>query len=300
MERRKITMMQSVGIVGLGRMGMPAAKVLLNAGYDVIGYDIRKDALDELISIGGIGVKDYKAMAEKVQTVIVFVLDDAQVIEVVTSHNGLLAGSNENSIIICMSTINKHSLEQTALQCVKSNVGFVDCPCTGGPEGIENGSLIMIAAAPDNLLDKCRPILENMGKIVKVGENPGLGQAVKHCNQLLVATTHAAIMEIFLMAQKGGLNLNRVCEVLGSGSAGSSFFRVTSKSILEKTPHQGKLGQLGKDIDIVINSGRELKIPLLVATAAYQYFLAAESLGFKDEESSELIKVVKRFSEPDK
>jgi len=292
-------MKEKVGIVGLGRMGMPAAKVMLRSGYDLIGFDIRPEAMQELAEHGGTRAESYREVAEKSHFVIVFVLDDPQVIEVVTGNNGLLTGIGGGSTIICMSTINRGNLESIAGQCAEKGVAFVDCPCTGGPMGIEQGTLTMIAAAPGERIEKCRPILEKMGNIVHVGETPGMGQAVKHCNQLLVATTHAAIMEIFLMAKKGGLDPAKVCEVLGGGIAGSNYFRLTAKSLLEGTPHPGGLGQLAKDIHIVVNSGRSLNLPLLVATSADQYFWAAESLGLKNSEASDLIKAVVRFSEPD-
>ena len=292
-------MKEILGIVGLGRMGMSAAKVLLGSGFDIVGFDIRSEAMDELSEHGGSTAPTCRRVAEKARTVIVFVLDDPQVIEVVTGDNGLLSGAGGESMIICMSTINRNNLEWVADQCAQKGVAFLDCPCTGGPMGIEQGTLTMIAAAPEERIDTCRPILEKMGKIVHVGDTPGMGQAVKHCNQLLVATTHAAIMEIFLMAKKGGLDPAKVCEVLGAGIAGSNYFRLTAKSLLEGSPHPGGLGQLAKDIHIVVNSGRRLKLPLLVATSADQYFWAAESLGLSDSEASDVIKAVERFSDPD-
>jgi 3-hydroxyisobutyrate dehydrogenase-like beta-hydroxyacid dehydrogenase len=292
-------MEKTVGIVGLGRMGMPAAKVLIKAGYHVIGYARRREVIDEFVAMGGESVPDYRSVAEMASKVIVFVLDDAQVIEVVTSENGLLAGCGDQSVIICMATINKENLEWVAAQCARKKVGFIDLPCTGGPARIEAGTLTMIAGAPGVLIDACRPLLEKLGHIVHVGEAPGMGQAAKHCNQLLVTVTHAAIMEILLMAEKGGLDPYKVSEVIGSGICGSDYFRLTVKSVLDGTPHPGGFGQLCKDMYILINSGRKLKLPLLVATAAQQYFLAADSLGLQGE-ASVMMKAVERLSEPDR
>jgi len=293
-------MKETVGIVGLGRMGMPTAKVLMKAGYRVVGFARRPEVIDEFVSMGGEQASDYKTVAQKAKTVILFVLNDAQVIEVITGPNGLLSGCTPGSTIICMATINKDNLEWVAGQCADGNVGFVDLPCTGGPARIEAGTLTMIAGAPKALLDKCRPILDPLGTIVHVGEKPGMGQAVKHCNQLLVATTHAAVMEIVLMARKQGLDLAQVGEVIGSGIAGSDYFKLLYASVVGEATPPGGLGQMCKDINIVVNSGRRLKIPLLVATAANQYFMAAESLGLENEESSALFQVVKGFSEADR
>ena len=214
-------MAEIVGMIGLGRMGMPAAKALIKAGYHVVAHDCRAEAMEEILSAGGEPASDYETVARKAHTVILFVLNDQQVIEVVTGSRGLLAGTGGGSVVVCMATIRKDNLLWVAEQCRKQNVAFVDCPCTGGPARAESGTLTLIAAAEDDLLDRCRPILEKLGSIVHVGQAPGMGQAVKHCNQLLISTLHAATMEVILMAKKSGLDANQVCEVVGSGVGGS-------------------------------------------------------------------------------
>ena len=291
-------MFKTIGIVGLGRMGLPVGKLLIRKGYTVVGYDRQKVPLDEFVASGGNGASDVKTVAEKAKTIIVFVLNDEQVKAVVVGKNGLLAGAGEGTCIVCMSTIRKAQVEWVAEHCAKKNVAFVDCPCTGGPARADNGTLSLIAAGKKDTLDRCRSILENLGTIVHVGEVPGMGQGVKHCNQLLVSATHAAVMEVILMARRAGLDERQVCEVIGSGVAGSDYFKLLSTSVIDKTAAPCGMGLMCKDSNIVVDSGRAMKLPLLVAGAANQYFLAAESLGLEYEESSELMKVVERFSQP--
>ncbi len=291
-------MSKIVGIIGLGRMGKASAKRFLEQGYQVMGYERRPEVAGELASMGVGIVHRSKEVAQKAKTDIVFVLNDQQVIEVVTGPEGLLEACDRDSTVICMSTIKRDSLEWVAAQCQEKGVRFIDCPCTGGPARVAAGTLTMIAAASPEHLAVSRPVLEVLGKIVCVGERPGMGQAVKHCNQLLVGTTHAAVMEVITMARRGGLDPGLVCEVIGSGIAGSDYFRLLSTSVLDRTPAPGGLGQMCKDMDIVVHSGRGLKIPLYVATAAYHYFLAAQSLGLEDQEASELIQVLERITEP--
>ena len=252
--------------------------------------------MEELRSAGGEAVEDGKRVAQKAKTVIVFVLNDQQVIETITGPNGVLEGCNDSSLVICMATIDRDNLQRVAQMCSEKGVGFVDCPCTGGPARVENGTLTMIAAAPKKLLQTCRPTLEVLGKIIFAGETPGMGQAIKHCNQLLICTTHAAVMEIIALAKKSGLDPRIVCEVIASGIGGSDYFRLLSASILEDTPAPGGMGQLFKDISLVVNDGRCVQLPLLVATAAFHYFLAAQSLGLENEDSSKLIQVIEKMS----
>ena len=290
-------MTQKVGIVGLGRMGMAAARKFIRDGYGVVGYARRPEVIAELQSFGGVAAGNPREVAQQASTVIVFVLNDPQVIEVVTGTDGALAGCGADSIIICMSTINRDNLERVAEASHQRGVAFVDSPCTGGPLRIEKGTLTMIVGAPADLVDRCRPVMEVMGRIVHVGETPGMGQAVKHCNQLVVGGTHALVMEAILMATKSGLDPKLVCQVIGEGIAGSDYFRLLAAGVLEKSPSPGGLGQMCKDVGIVVNSGRRLNLPLLTVSAASQYFLAALSLGLEEREGADLYEVVERFSQ---
>ena len=107
-----------------------------------------------------------------------------------------------------------------AERCAEKSVGFIDCPVTGGPQRIVAGTLTLIAAGAKKFIEECRDILEIQGNIVFIGDTPGLGQAVKHCNQLLVGTTQAAAMEVITLARKSGLDPRLVCDVVGSGVGG--------------------------------------------------------------------------------
>jgi len=292
-------MSETIGVIGLGRMGMPAARKYMRESYGVVVYEPRPEVTEEFRSAGGIAVENCMEVAQRAGTVIIYVLNDQQVIEVVTGPNGILEGCHHQTKVICMSTIDKENLEWVAEQCAKRNVGFVDCPVTGGPVRLQAGTLTLIAAAPTDVLEGCRPILEVQGQIIFAGEKPGLGQAVKHCNQLLVGTTLAATAEVITLAKKSALDPRMVCQVVGSGICGSDYFRLLASSMLDNTPSSGGLGQMCKDMGLVMNDSRRVQAPLIVASAASQYFLAALSLGMETADSSDLIKVLEKITDPD-
>jgi 3-hydroxyisobutyrate dehydrogenase-like beta-hydroxyacid dehydrogenase len=292
-------MSETIGIIGLGRMGMAAAKKYIQKGYQVAGYARRPEVVKEFIAAGGIALKNSREIAQQSGKVIVYVLNDQQVLDVVAGPDGILEGCHKETRVICMSTIDKENLEWVDGQCAKKGVGLVDCPVTGGPARVTAGTLTLIVATAKDLLEECRAVLEVQGKITYVGEKPGLGQAVKHCNQLLVATTLAATAEVITLARKGGLDPRLVCQVVGSGICGSDWFRLITSSILDHTPAPGGLGQMCKDIGLVINDSRRVRTPLIVASAAYQYFLAALSLGLENADAHELIKVLEKMTHPD-
>ena len=292
-------MNKTIGIVGLGRVGMPAARAYLESNFQVFGYDPNSNAVAEFKAMGGNPRLTPGEVARETEIVLVLVLNDAQVIEVITQDNGILQGAKPDSTVVCMSTINRSNLEKVADECAKKEIGLVDCPFTGGPARIPSGSLTLIAAGSPSLIGSVTQVLEVIGNIVYAGDQPGLGQAIKHCNQLLVGATHAATMEVIVLARKLGLNPDLVSQVVGSGIAGSDYFRLLAQSVLEKKPSPGGLGQMCKDVAIVANTTREVKLPAYVANAAAKYFLLAEDLGMQDREGAALIEVVDRISEDD-
>jgi len=287
----------NLGIIGLGRVGIPAAKAYIEKGYKVYGYARRAEVIKEFEEMGGIHQSSPEEVAKHCSVVIVLVLNDQQVIDVITGGKGILRSIKSGSTIIGMSTINRSNLESVASQCAKKNVGFVDCPFTGGPARVDTGSLTLIAAAAPELIAFVTPILDVIGNVVHVGNVPGLGQAVKHCNQLLVGATHAATMEVITLARKLDLDPSLVCQVVGSGIAGSNYFGLLSESVLDKKPSPGGLGQMCKDVAIVSNTVDEVKMPAYIAKAAAKYFRLAEDWGMQNREGADLIEVIERVSE---
>ncbi|MEX2233796.1 MAG: NAD(P)-dependent oxidoreductase [Cyclobacteriaceae bacterium] len=289
-------MSEPVGIIGLGRIGLTAAKAFINAGHKIFGYDVNPDSIKELASAGGTAVRSPAEIAMHAEVMIVLVLNDIQVTEVISGSDGILTGSGPRSIIICMSTINQHTLESVAQQCKERNAGFIDCPFTGGQARIASQSLTLIAAAPDEQIRRVRHILEVIGKIVHAGNKPGQGQAIKHCNQLLVGVTHAATMEVIALAKKLGLDPSLVTSVVASGIAGSDYFRLLSESVLKKTPSPGGLGQMCKDMSIVEKTLANARMKAAVASAASDYFSAALQMGMSEREGAALMEVVEKFA----
>ena len=287
-----------IGIIGLGRCGMPAAEKFIKAGYQVFGYARRPEVIEQFQSLGGVHMENPAKVAAEVENVIVIVLNDEQVKDVVAGKYGILAGASSGATVICMSTINRSNLEWVADQCAQKQIGLVDCPFTGGPARVTAGTLTLIAAAAPELLEKTRPVLEVIGQITLVGDKPGMGQAVKHCNQLLVTAIHAATIELITLAEKTGADPKLVCEVAGSGIGGNDYFRLLSKAILENTTSPGGLGQLWKDVNIIVTTARELNLPLLTTFSTAQYFNMAVAQGMENEDAARLIDIIRKMIEP--
>ncbi len=288
-------MTKKIGVIGLGRVGLVVVETYLNTGYQVYGYDIDKSKIDKLIDLGGKPLNNPSQVWDHTNTVLMLVLNDEQVVDVIQGEQGLLTNPRPNGTIVGMSTINRNCVEQVASKCDEHQVNFVDCPFTGGPARVPQGDLTLITAGLPTTLEVVKEDLAVIGKMVVAGDKPGYGQAIKHCNQLLVGVTHAATMEVITLARKLDLDVETVREVLSSGIAGSDYFGLLSKSVLEGTPSPGGLGQMCKDVSIVAKTATEQKVAALVAAAAAQYFGKAEHLKMQHLEGADLMEVVENW-----
>lgn len=288
-------MSPTIGIIGLGRVGMPVAVAYINAGYEVVGYDIRSESLKELVRVGGKPAQSSKDVARMADIIMILVLNDKQVLETATGERGILSGVRTGAVVTCMSTITQAALKSIWKKCEEKSIDFIDCPFTGGPARIPTRSLTLIAAARTEVLEKMRPILNVIGKITPAGSTPGMGQAIKHCNQLLVGITQAATMEVIILARRMNLDPALVTQVVGSGIAGSDYFRLLAESVINKKPSPGGLGQMSKDMSIVNETLNAVGFEARVALAACQYFSSASELGMDDREGADLITVVEQL-----
>ena len=289
-------MIKTIGIIGLGRTGLPISQAYLKEGYQVHGYDIRKEAVASFKSSGGLSQTSPASVAKHCEIILILVLNDQQVVEALSGKEGILRGMDPGGIVVCMSTINRNVLEKMADSCDHKDIKFVDCPFTGGPARIPDANLTLIVSAHSELIREISPVLNVIGNIIIAGEKPGQGQAVKHCNQLLVGITHAAVMEVITLARALNLDPELVCQVVGSGIAGSDYFRLLSESVLFNKPSPGGLGQMCKDVSIVVNTTHDVNIQAYLATAMGRYFSEAEKMGLQDQEGSALIEVVEKTS----
>lgn len=286
---------EPLGIIGLGRIGLTAARAYINAGYAVVGFDVEPAAMKDFASSGGTAVSSPHEVARLASLVLIVVLNDDQVLKVLHGEDGVLRSTGRRELtLVCMSTIRRQTVEQIYGECRTRGIELIDCPFTGGPARIGKQTLTLIVAAPLEQLNRVKPVLEVIGKITHAGTVPGMGQAVKHCNQLLVGVTQAATMEVIAVSRRLGLDPALVASVAGNGIAGSEFFRLLAESVLYQAPSPGGLGQMCKDMSIVGDTLRDAGITARVAMAAADYFAAALEMGMAHREGADLIEVVER------
>jgi 2-hydroxy-3-oxopropionate reductase len=278
--------MERIGFIGLGLMGKPMALNLLKAGYPVVVYNRSRPAMDALAEAGATLAESPKAIAQQSDVVITMLPDSPDVEAVVLGSQGAIAGMRSGMMLIDMSTI-APAIARKIYEVLKTKgVEALDAPVSGGDIGAQQGTLSIMVGGDATTFERALPILQVMGKnIVHIGA-AGAGQVTKACNQIVVALTIQGVAEALLLAQKSGVDANKVRAALLGGFAQSRILEVHGQRMLDGTYQPGfKLSLHRKDMNIVLQTGRELNLPLMgsAQVTALMDALLAQGKGELDD-----------------
>ncbi|MFQ5751580.1 MAG: NAD(P)-dependent oxidoreductase, partial [bacterium] len=224
--------MKKVSIVGLGDMGIGMAKNLLKNGFELTGYDLRKERLQELAQLGGKPAASCRQVAENSDAVFVMVLNGQQVKEVVLGETGLLQGLKPGAAIIVTATIHPAEIKELEKPVSEKEINLIDSPVSGGKSGAENGTLTLMTAAKKEVFEDCKSVLETVGQnIYHVGEDIGMGQTVKAALQALIGASFTAIFESLVLGVKAGVKAETLYEVFSTSGVSSLLFKNCAKLI---------------------------------------------------------------------
>ncbi len=282
--------MQPIGFIGLGIMGKPMARNLLKAGYPLVVYNRSRPAMEALATDGATLADSPKAVAEQVDVVISCVSDSPDVEEVALGSNGVIEGAKPGLTYIDMSTIAPATARKVYTALKEKHIDALDAPVSGGDIGAQQGTLSIMVGGDEAVFQRSRPILEAMGKnIVYIGE-AGAGQVTKACNQIVVALTVQAVAEALTLAKKSGVDVAKVREALMGGFAQSRVLDVHGKRILEGDFQPGfKLSLHRKDMNIVLQTGRETGVPLFGSAQVTSMMDALLAQGKGDLDNAALV-----------
>ena len=218
--------MAQIAFVGLGNMGGPMAQNLIKAGHAVLGYDISLDAVGKLVAAGGVAAGKPGAAAAEAEVIVTMLPSGAEVRETYLGPDGLIERARAGALLIDCSTIDVDSARHVAGLAAKAGLDMVDAPVSGGVGGATAGTLTFMVGGPDASFAKARPILEKMGKnIVHTGAS-GAGQAVKICNNMMLAISMLGVAEAFMLGKRLGLDFQKLFDVT-STSSGQSWALTT-------------------------------------------------------------------------
>jgi len=289
--------MTTVGFVGLGAMGLPMAKNLLQRQFRVRGFDVRRDAIDAITAAGGTGCVSAAEAAAGADILVLMVVNIAQA-EAVLYQAGALAALPAGGVVVLMATCPPAAVQSLGERIAEGGRRFIDAPVSGGVVGATGGTLTIMAAAPRAVFEVARPVLAALGdKLFHVGETWGQGATVKTVNQLLCGVHIAAAAEALALAQKAGIAGGVALEILGGSAASSWMLKDRGPRMLEDEPAvTSAVDIFVKDLGIVLDAGRSAKVPTPLAAMAHQLFLSATGQGLGAQDDSQVIAVYRQLA----
>jgi 3-hydroxyisobutyrate dehydrogenase-like beta-hydroxyacid dehydrogenase len=287
--------MMDIGFIGLGHMGFPMARRLIDAGYDVIAFDTRTGALDGLVALGARAAASPKEVADSAETVMASLPSPHAAVEVATGADGVVEGAKVKRYID-LSTIGTATAVQIHSVLAERNIVAIDSPVSGGVGGAENGTLAMMVSAPRPEFDALQPMLETLGRPMHVGEQPGSAQTMKLANNILAATVLVATSEVVVMGAKSGLDPRVMIDVLNAGSGATSASRDKfPRAILPRTFDYGfATGLMVKDVRLYLDEARTLGVPVEIAEAVARLWEATLNDEGADSDFTSAIKPIER------
>jgi 2-hydroxy-3-oxopropionate reductase len=279
-----------VGFIGLGVMGKPMARNLIEAGHEVVAWSRTRADVDELAGDGASAADSAREVAEQAAVTILMLPDSPQVREVLDGDDGVLAGAGEGALVVDMSTISPVVTREIAEQAGERGIGWVDAPVSGGDVGAREATLSIMAGGSEEDFARAKPLFEALGKtIVHVGP-VGAGQVVKACNQVVVALTIEAVSEALVLGSKAGVDPATIIEVLSGGMAANKVMEVRGPNFLEHDFSPGfRVDLHHKDLGIALQTAREYGVALPNTAAVEQMLQALRSNGRGDQDHSALL-----------
>ena len=257
-----------IGFIGLGKMGFPMARRLIEAGHQLVVHDQRTDAVEKLVALGAKAASSPKEVADRAENVLASLPSLQASLDVATGNDGAIEGKRIKRFVD-LSTVGSHMAVRIHGLLAKRNIVQIDSPVSGGVGGAEKGTLAVMASGPKADFDAVKPALDIIGKVFFIGEKPGSAQTMKLANNLLSATAVVATSEAVVMGVKSGLDPNVMIDVINAGSGLNTASRDKfPKSILPRTFDFGfATGLMVKDVRLCLEEAKALGMSMEVAEA---------------------------------
>jgi 3-hydroxyisobutyrate dehydrogenase-like beta-hydroxyacid dehydrogenase len=257
-----------IGFIGLGKMGFPMARRLIEAGHKLVVYDNRSEAVDRLVALGARAATSPKDVADRTETVMASLPSLQISLDVATGKDGVIEGSRVKRLVDLSTTGSQMAIRIHGLLAEK-NIIQIDSPVSGGVGGAEKGTLAVMVSGPRKEFELLKPALDVIGKVFFISEKPGAGQTMKLANNYLSATALVATSEAVVMGVKAGLDPTVMIDVINSGSGLNTASRDKfPKSVLPRSFDFGfATGLMVKDVRLCLEEMKGMGLSMEVAEA---------------------------------
>src|SRR6201988_5320584 len=257
-----------IGFIGLGKMGFPMARRLIEAGHKLTVFDTQKAAMDRLVALGARTGTSPKAIADEVETVMASLPSLQASLDVATGKGGVIEGKKVRRFVD-LSTVGSQMAVKIHDILARKNIVQIDSPVSGGVGGAEKGTLAVMVSGPKADYEAIKAALEVIGKPFFIGTKPGSGQTMKLANNFLSATAMVATSEAVVMGVKSGLDPKVMIDVINSGSGLNTASRDKfPRAVLPRSFDYGfATGLMVKDVRLAVEEMRQLGLSMEVAEA---------------------------------
>ncbi len=288
--------MANIGFIGLGIMGTPMAKHLIDGGHTLYAQT-RGKVPQALVEAGATVCASGREVAERAEFIILMVPDTPNVEAALFGENGVAAGLSAGKTVIDMSSISPIATKEFARRINELGCEYLDAPVSGGEVGAKAGTLSIMVGGKRASFEKALPIFQLMGKnITLVGKN-GDGQTCKVANQIIVALTIEAVGEALVFAAKAGADPARVREALMGGFASSRILEVHGERMVKRQFQPGfRIGLHQKDLNLALASARQIGVSLPNTATAQELFNACVAHGGETWDHSAMVRALEKMA----
>jgi 3-hydroxyisobutyrate dehydrogenase-like beta-hydroxyacid dehydrogenase len=289
---------QRVGFIGLGNMGYPISLNLLRSGYKLVVYDIVGEKIEKLVNEGATGAHSPKEVAELSDIVMTSLPTPEALEEVVTGQQGILEAERVELTLIMLDTIPPATARKIALKASRQGVNVLEAPVSGGPYLAREGALTIMVGGDIYVFEKCKPLLEKIGRhIYYVGEI-GTGSVVKLINNLLSLGNVALMCEAIVLGIKAGVNGRTLYEILSKSTGRSFALEYKLPNIIAKRRFDSgfAINLACKDLGLISNLAKELGYPLFTGSLIEQLYRLARAIGLGHEDHTAVVKLFENIA----
>ena len=289
--------MTKLGFVGLGLMGNPMSKNLIEAGYEVSVWNRTTSRMRGLVESGASGASSPRDVANHSEIIVTMVSDSADVEEVVLGKEGIASGLKKGSVVIDMSTIAPSVTQRIALEVTDMGSEMLDAPVSGGVIGAPRGTLSIMVGGPRHSFERCLPVLEAMGERITYCGEHGMGQVAKLANQVVGMGTMASVCEGLVFAARAGGDPEAIMSALTGGAANSWMLENLGPKIYDGDFAPGfMVDHAQKDLRLILESAAEMDLPLFLTPLINQLYRSVQQMGFGSEGTQAGVKMMEKLA----
>lgn len=284
-----------LAFIGLGNMGFPMSRNLVNAGYSVYGVNRSKQRENEFEKIGGFVGKTIKELANEMDVIMTCLPLPSDVEDVYLGEEGLITHGRENLVLIDFSTVSPNLNKKINNKAKAKKIEFLDAPISGGTIGANAGTLSIMVGGEKTTFDKVLPVFDVLGENVYHVGDVGSGSSIKLLNQYMVSVHSQAVSEAIVLAEKAGINLELLHEILSVSYAQSKILTRHYTNFISVNNYQPgfELGLLHKDITIVNEMAETYNVDLPLGNKVTHQLSEALESGLGKEDMSAMIKLMR-------